>query len=116
MAKTKSVAMMPASMRSAVCGSRFMKLWMSAGMAPVAMVGFVGEGSGESARVKSDCETPAAMNKLIPEPMPHLVQSWSMNMMIMPPRMSWKMRMSCRLKYVFVPWSRGDGASPPMKT
>ena len=39
--------------------------------------------------ISIDLETPAAMKRLIPEPIPHLLTTSSMNITIIPPNASW---------------------------
>ena len=105
-----------ASMSSAFCGSPAARLCISAGIAPVAIAGFVGDGSGDNALIKIDCDTPAAMKRLMPDPNPHLLTTSSMNMTSTPPMKSWKTRSNCICRYAAVPSNSGAGASPPMKT
>ena len=46
----------------------------------------------------SDCDTPAAIKRLIPDPMPHFVDTSSMNMTSIPPRQSCAMSKSWNVK------------------
>src|SRR3990172_789861 len=68
--KTTTVDAMPAIISIAVCGSPAARLWNNAGIAPVATPGLVGDGKGDNSLMKSDCETPATINRLTPEPKP----------------------------------------------
>ena len=113
---TTIVAIIPASMSIAVCGSPADKLWNSAGSAPVATPGFVGEGRGDSNLMNRLCDTPAAINRLTPDPKPHLVITSSMNIIRIPPKISWKISISSIRKYSPVPAIAAGGASPPMNT
>jgi len=52
--------------------------------------GFCGEGIGDNALIKICLLTPAAINKLIPEPKPHLDTTSSRYRIIIPPKNNWK--------------------------
>src|SRR3989338_7966146 len=92
------------------------KDWNKAGKAPAAISGLVGEGKKLKARIKICWATPPAINKLIPEPKPHLLTTSSMNMMINPPKNNWTINTSSNSRYKGVPCKAAEGANPPMST
>ena len=94
MRNTAIVAITAAICNAAVVTSPKDSACKNAGMAPAAISGFVGEGRKLNARMKICCITPATINKLIPEPKPHLLITSSMNIISSPPSISWKIRMS----------------------
>src|SRR3989338_9362780 len=95
--KTSSVDKIADIMISAVVTSPLTRLWKNAGTAPdeyVMPANPEGPGSQLNARKKRLLLTPAAINRLIPEPNPHLLTTSSKNNINNPPKNNWNIMMS----------------------
>src|SRR3990167_5006013 len=69
--------------------------------------------NGENALINNCCETPAAINKLTPEPKPHLLITSSIYSTINPPRIN------CPIRITSIPLNNtgvkvGSGDKPPI--